>query len=187
DLFVARRPPETGHFVSQRVRQAYDEWARPARFAAQLALLPAALFAARRHPAWLAVVAAAAVVVAEAGRRRGGGVGVFPATSALWAPAWLGGRAVTSWLALGARLALGGVRYRSGRLKHAATPRRALAGAVRNRQLAGPEPARPLWTASGERAPRGAVGRSGPPGGLHEPDADRSPDRKSTRLNSSHV
>ena len=42
DLFVERRPPTTRHFLSQRVRQAYDEWARPARFAAQLAVLPLA-------------------------------------------------------------------------------------------------------------------------------------------------
>ncbi len=55
DLFVARRPPETRHFLSQRVRQAYDEWARPARFAMQLALLPAGIILARRNPdgSWL--------------------------------------------------------------------------------------------------------------------------------------
>ena len=41
DLFVARRPPTSRHFWSQRVRQAYDELARPGRLAWQLALLPA--------------------------------------------------------------------------------------------------------------------------------------------------
>src|SRR5437660_2058147 len=37
DLFVARRPPSARHYFSQRVRQAYDEFARPGRLAAQLA------------------------------------------------------------------------------------------------------------------------------------------------------
>ena len=41
DLFVARRPPTSRHFWSQRVRQAYDELARPGRLAWQLGLLPA--------------------------------------------------------------------------------------------------------------------------------------------------
>ncbi|MDQ6943040.1 MAG: glycosyltransferase family 2 protein, partial [Candidatus Eremiobacteraeota bacterium] len=40
DLFVARRPPEARHYLSQRVRQAYDEFARPGRLAAQLAVAP---------------------------------------------------------------------------------------------------------------------------------------------------
>lgn len=121
DLFVERRPPDGGHFRSQRVRQAYDEWARPSRLAAQLAILPAAALAARRDPRWLLAAAAVAVAAAEAGRRRAGGQRVFPATSALWAPAWIAERAVTSWLALGTRL-LGGVSYRGKRLKLAATP-----------------------------------------------------------------
>ena len=43
DLFVPRRPSTAGHFWSQRVRQAYDEIARPGRMAVQLALLPIAL------------------------------------------------------------------------------------------------------------------------------------------------
>ncbi|HEV2894293.1 MAG TPA: glycosyltransferase family 2 protein, partial [Actinomycetota bacterium] len=50
DLYVRRLPPDTGHFLGQRVRQAYDELARPARLAASLALLPgAAALAARRR------------------------------------------------------------------------------------------------------------------------------------------
>lgn len=131
DLFVARRPPEARHFLSQRVRQAYDEWARPARFAAQLALLPLGLLASRRSPAWLAAAAAASVVAAEAGRRRGGGTAVFPAVTALWGPAWLAERAVTSWMALGTRMLFGGVRYRATRLRSAATPARVLEARMR--------------------------------------------------------
>ena len=131
DLFVARRPPEAGHFLSQRVRQAYDEWARPARLAAQLALLPSAMLLALWGPGWLPAAALSAVATAEAGRRRGNGRAVFPASSALWAPLWLAERALTSWAALGTRLLFGGVRYRTTRLKDAATPRRLLEARVR--------------------------------------------------------
>jgi hypothetical protein len=126
DLFVARRPPDPTHFLTQRVRQAYDEWARPARLAAQLALLPAAVVAYRRGPAWLAAAAVGAVAAAEVGRRRSGGEEVFPPSSALWAPAWVAERAVTSWMAVATRLLFGGVRYRTTRLKDAATPPRLL-------------------------------------------------------------
>jgi len=123
DLFVVRRPPSAAHFRSQRLRQAYDEWARPVHFAAQLAILPAVLtLLARRRPGPIAALALGAVAAAEAGRRRAGGAAVYPPSSALWAPLWLGERAVTAWLALGTRVLLGGVRYRSGRLKRSATP-----------------------------------------------------------------
>jgi glycosyltransferase involved in cell wall biosynthesis len=127
DLFVARRPPSARHFASQRIRQAYDELARPARLAAQLAILPIAVQLARKKgPASLLALAATAVVLAEVGRRKDKGATVFPGTSALWGPAWLAERAVTSWIALGTRLLHGGVRYRSGRPKVAATPLQAL-------------------------------------------------------------
>jgi hypothetical protein len=125
DLFVARRPPCFRHFRSQRVRQAYDEWARPAHFLAQLAILPVALsFVQRGEPGKLLAMAACSIAAAELGRRKGNGRAAFPATSALWAPAWLAERAVTSWMAVGARLMFGGVRYRSGRLKLATLPKR---------------------------------------------------------------
>jgi hypothetical protein len=126
DLFVVRRPPETAHFVSQRVRQAYDEWARPRRLAAQLAILPSAMVVGRANPIWLVAATAAVVAAAEIGRRKGQGERVFPPTSALWAPGWITERAVTSWMALGSRILFGGVRYRSTRLKFAATPARTL-------------------------------------------------------------
>lgn len=132
DLFVARRPPSTAHFVAQRVRQAYDEWARPGRLVAQLALLPSAVFLGQSGGGWLLAAMATAVAAAETGRRRGNGRIVFPPSSALWAPAWLAERAVTSWIALGTRGFLGGVRYRATRLKYAATPRRILEEWVRS-------------------------------------------------------
>ncbi len=73
DVFVERRPPETPHFLGQRVRQAYDELARPRRLAVQLALLPAVAWAvAGRRWRVLGAGVAASVALAEVGRRRGG-------------------------------------------------------------------------------------------------------------------
>lgn len=127
DLFVERRPPSTRHFLSQRVRQAYDEWARPGRFAAQLAVLPTvAALAARGRWRALGASVLGTVAVAEVGRRRAGGRRVFAPTAALWAPLWVAERTVTSWLALGTRLVRGGVRYGGNRLRDAATPLRVL-------------------------------------------------------------
>jgi hypothetical protein len=132
DLFVERRPPSARHFAEQRVRQAYDEFARPRYLAVWLAILPVAAWALRRpgrRPLRdLAIGAAAAVLVAEAGRRRNGGADVFPRTASLWAPAWVLERAVCAWLAVGARLR-GGVRYRGVTISRAATPRRQLRAA----------------------------------------------------------
>lgn len=136
DLFVVRRPPDATHFLSQRVRQAYDEWARPARFAAELALLPVAVLVGRRHPGWMLAAAACGIAAAEVERRKEEGRTVFPPSSALWAPAWLAERSGASWMALGARLLLGGVRYRATRMKNAATSPRILEEKVRKRTVA---------------------------------------------------
>jgi hypothetical protein len=127
DVFVARRPSTARHFWSQRVRQAYDEFARPGRLALQLAVLPAATVLAVTGR-WRAIAAGAvaAALVAEAGRRWKGGTRVFPARASFCSPAWLAERAVCAWLALGARLLLGGVPYRGRILRHAATPMRVL-------------------------------------------------------------
>jgi hypothetical protein len=123
-VFVPRRPPTVAHFAGQRVRQAYDSSAQPIRLFAELALLPVILSSVRR-PRRLVLVAATAILVAEVGRRRDGGRSVFPPTAALWAPCWIGERAVCAWLALVARAA-GGVRYADGRLRRSATPLRVL-------------------------------------------------------------
>ena len=124
DLYVPRRPPSARHFLSQRVRQAYDDFALPLRMGFFLSLAPAA-FLARRRPALLAAATAAAAGVAEAGRRRAGGAAVFPVSASLLAPLWMGERAVCAWLAVGARLA-GGVRYGDSRIQRSATPARQL-------------------------------------------------------------
>ncbi|HEV1998756.1 MAG TPA: glycosyltransferase family 2 protein, partial [Candidatus Dormibacteraeota bacterium] len=110
DLYIARRPPSTRHFWSQRIRQAYDELARPPRMAFFLALLPA-LALGIAAGGWMVPAAAAllAIAIAEAGRRRAGGAPYFPVCASALAPLWLLERGVTSWLALGSRVFLGGV------------------------------------------------------------------------------
>jgi hypothetical protein len=126
DLYVVRRPPSARHFLSQRVRQAYDDFAIPARIGAFLAILPAGALAGRRgRRRALLLAAAASIALAEVGRRRAGGARRFPAGASLLAPAWLAERAVCAWLAL-AEKARGGVRYGDGRLSRSATPMRSL-------------------------------------------------------------
>ena len=126
DLYVARRPPSTRHFLSQRVRQAYDDLAMPVRLGAFLAIGPlTALLVRLGRGRWIGVAAAASVAVAERGRRRAGGTERFPVSASLLAPAWIAERAVCSWLALGARLR-GGVGYGDGRLPLAASSIRRL-------------------------------------------------------------
>lgn len=126
DLYVARRPPSTEHFLSQRVRQAYDDFAMPGRLAAFLAVGPLTLLLALRgRGRWLGGVAATSIGFAELGRRRAGGAERLPASGSLLAPAWVAERAICSWLAVGARLR-GGVRYGDGRLPLAANSIRRL-------------------------------------------------------------
>lgn len=113
-LVVRRLPPSTRRFAQQRVRQAYDSLAQPARLGAELAVLPAALLLRRR--CWLVAVLAiglAAIGRVRAGRRH------FPADVPLWAPAWLAERGICSWLALALWLG-GGVSYSGSRIRVAA-------------------------------------------------------------------
>ncbi len=134
NLYVARRPPTTAHFLRQRVRQAYDEFARPLRMTVALAILPAvgAALIGRRMREFVAAVLAC-VALAEFGRRRGGGTVVFPVVAALLAPLWLLERGVCSWLAVGIRLRYGGVRYGNVVLARAATPAHVLRARLRER------------------------------------------------------
>jgi hypothetical protein len=122
DLYVLRRPPSTAHFLSQRVRQAYDDFAIPARIGTFLALAPLAAHSLRRGRVHrLLVGALASMVIAEIGRRRARGATRFPLSGSLLAPAWIAERSLCSWLALGAKLR-GGVLYGGRRLPHSATP-----------------------------------------------------------------
>ena len=127
DAYTPRRPASTRHFWSQRIRQAYDEFARPVRLVWQLSLLPLTLvLALGGHWFLLVEFCVAAIALAELGRRRAGGARFFPASAPLFAPAWLAERAVCSWLALLSRIAFGGVRYRGRVLSLAANPLRVL-------------------------------------------------------------
>ena len=121
DLFVVRRPPTAVHFRSQRVRQAYDDLAQPWRLGASLAVWPFVVDAVvRRGGRRLAIATSAVVLAAEVGRRRAGGRAEFPPSAPLWAPVWVLERGLCSWIALGARVLRGGVRYGDGRLRTAA-------------------------------------------------------------------
>ena len=132
DLYVARRPPSARHFFSQRVRQAYDDFAIPLRIGTFLAVAPLAIHTLRRgRGRRLAAAGLASVAVAELGRRRAGGAERFPASGSVLAPAWICERSVCSWLALAEKLK-GGVRYGEGRLSHSATSMRRLRRSYRS-------------------------------------------------------
>ena len=121
DVVVPRRPASTDRFWEQRVRQAYDEWARPWRLVLQLTWLPLTVW----RPRWAIAGALGAVGVAEVGRRRAGGVQHWRRSAPLWVIPWLAERSITSWLAVLARLR-GGVAYRDQRLPVAAHSIRSL-------------------------------------------------------------
>jgi hypothetical protein len=126
DLYVARRPPSTSHFLSQRIRQAYDDFAIPARIGVFLALPPLAANSLRRGSIRrLLLGAIASTLIAEIGRRRAGGGTRFPLSGSLLAPAWIAERSLCVWLALAAKLR-GGVLYGGRRVRHSATPLRQL-------------------------------------------------------------
>jgi hypothetical protein len=127
DLYVPRLPPSTRHFLGQRVRQAYDDFALLPRMALWLAIVPGlAVCAARRRPRPPLAAATAAVGLAELGRRRAGGRAVFPVSGSLAAPLWILERGVCAWLAVATRLRHGGVRYAGTRIAIAANSHRTI-------------------------------------------------------------
>jgi hypothetical protein len=133
DCYVSRRPASAERFCSQRVRQAYDELARPQRLALQLLIVPLCGALWLRNRRGLVAAALLAIAAAETGRRRAGGTRYFPARATLFAPLWLVERGICSWLALGSQLLLGGVRYGGGIVPRAATPQRVLDARLRHR------------------------------------------------------
>jgi hypothetical protein len=139
DLYVPRRPPTFRHFRGQRVRQAYDDLAQPARLALELSIAPAMTAALVRpgHRKGAALLAGTAAImgVAELGRRRGGGRQVFPPTAPLMAPLWVLERAICVWVAVYNRLVRGGCPYAGGVLRRAANPTRTLRAATSDRYL----------------------------------------------------
>ena len=120
--YVKRRPPTVRHYLDQRIRQAYDEFARPHRLTLQLAILPLCLtlWALRLRPL-LAGAAALSIAAAECGRRKYDGHRYFAALSALAAPLWLLERGICSWLAVYSRVRYGGIQYAGAMVEDAAT------------------------------------------------------------------
>lgn len=138
DLYVARRPSSAEHFFSQRVRQAYDDFAIPARMGVWLGILPALGVALARGNRRVPLAAAAASVgLAELGRRRAGGRHRFPASSSLLAPMWILERATCSWPAVRSRLFRGGVMYGDHVVPRAASSMRHLRARFAVRRRAG--------------------------------------------------
>lgn len=133
DLYVARRPPSVRHYLSQRVRQTYDDFALPLRLVAELSIAPLIAAAlARRSPRPVLGGMAMIAAVAEAGRRRAGGAAYFPASASALAPIWVLERGVCAWLAVRARLLEGGVAYGGGRVALAANPTRRIRARLRS-------------------------------------------------------
>ena len=127
DLYVRRLPPTAAHFWGQRVRQAYDELARPYRMAAELSVAPlVAAAVVQRRWGRLAAGILAVMATAEAGRRRSGGTAVFPVAASAGAPLWVAERAICSWLGLAWRVRRGGVPYGGGIVSRAANSPREL-------------------------------------------------------------
>ena len=127
DLYVRRLPPDAAHFLGQRTRQAYDDFAIPPRMAAWLSVVPLLSFSLLRgRPRGVLVLAGGSILIAETGRRRAGGAAVFPFVSSLLAPCWVLERSACSWLAVLQRLRYGGVRYGDSIIPVAAHSRRYL-------------------------------------------------------------
>ncbi|MDM7831601.1 glycosyltransferase [Cellulomonas edaphi] len=125
DLAVVRRPPTAGRFWQQRVRQAYDSFAQPARLVAEASVVPLVVLSAfRRRPAVPVALALTVTALAARGRARPG-ADVIPVWTVALAPLWLAERAVCCWGAVAMR-ATGGVRYRGRRIRGAASSERAL-------------------------------------------------------------
>ena len=129
DLMVLRLPPSVSKFRAQRVRQAYDDFAQPARAGGFLAIVPCFLALAIVQPmaaALMAILSALSLLgLAERGRRLTGGDRFWPWWYTLWTPIWTVERAVCIWIAAAWWLS-GGVPYAGTRFKVAANSRRTL-------------------------------------------------------------
>jgi hypothetical protein len=172
DLYVTRLPPSTQRFFEQRVRQAYDEFARPMRLGAALLVVPAIIRSLRRGRGRGALGAAIAIVaIAEIGRRRHGGAARFPRTAPLYAPGWVLERGITAWLAVASRVLLGGCRYRGDVIPRAGTPPRVLRRRLRGRLRASHRTAASSGTGHNDTA-------GSPPAGASRPSRPHRPARR---------
>ncbi|MFN2450194.1 MAG: glycosyltransferase family 2 protein [Candidatus Baltobacteraceae bacterium] len=126
-IYVRRLSPSSAHFLSQRIRQAYDEFARPLRLASALTVLPVLAGCIAAHN-WQIPVTLAGLAMAAAGIgfARAGGAQYFPIAAVFTAPLWVCERAICAWLAVGSRVCFGGMRYSGTVVTRAATPTRLL-------------------------------------------------------------
>lgn len=172
DLYVLRLPPSATRFVEQRVRQAYDDLARPSRLSIALATVPLGVAAVRgRRWGLLLAGAAAAIGLAETGRRRNGGRAHIPATTSLFAPLWMVERGICAWAAVASRVLLGGCAYRGAIIRRAATPRRVLRRRLRGRLHATHRTA--AWSSNGHSGTAAPPLGAGPPPSRPRPRAVR--------------
>lgn len=141
ELFVRRLPPSAKHFWSQRVRQAYDDYAQPARLAFFIVLLPLLATLAAYAPWLIPLLLILAVAIAEVGRRKNGGQRVFAASCSFFAPAWLMERSICTWVALFQKLVKGGVSYNRATISKAANP----TGTIRRKLTTGSSHDAPIY------------------------------------------
>ena len=94
DLYVARKPPTAEHFLTQRVRQAYDDFAMPLRLFAFLAAGPA-VAALLGHRSWRSAGAGAPSAFRRALR-------CLPRSGLRSEPSAPGWRSANGWLAASA-------------------------------------------------------------------------------------
>ncbi len=127
-VYVSRRPPSAHQYWNQRVRQAYDEFARPARLAIALCILPSLAVAVwMQFFAYPALLAAASIALAFRGWLRERGYRHFSFLSVALAPLWILERALCAWLAVLQRACYGGARYGDGVIRAAASEQKELA------------------------------------------------------------
>lgn len=124
NIFIRRLPPTSEHYWSQRIRQAYDEFARPARLVLALAIAPVCAWFTIRHRFDVTIwIGLAAMALAGAGWLRDGAYKFITPLAVFAAPVWLAERSVCAWLALYERARYGGVRYAGSILRAAASTR----------------------------------------------------------------
>ncbi|MEJ7559619.1 MAG: hypothetical protein WKF66_15025 [Pedobacter sp.] len=122
ELLIRRLPPSSKHFWSQRVRQAYDDYAQPARWLFFVAFIPTLIVLASFSLWLILVIVVAAIAIAEVGRQKFGGIKVFSISCSFFAPVWLLERGICTWLAIFNKFLKGGVRYSGSVISNAANP-----------------------------------------------------------------
>ncbi|HZZ66094.1 MAG TPA: glycosyltransferase family 2 protein [Candidatus Baltobacteraceae bacterium] len=124
NIFIRRLPPTCAHYWSQRIRQAYDEFARPPRLILALGIAPLCAWSAIRHRfEVINAIMLGATALAGAGWLRAGAYKFITPLAVFAAPVWLAERSVCAWLALYERARFGGVRYAGSILPAAASTR----------------------------------------------------------------